>query len=251
MFGNIIYFDKKKIDEYKAVIKGQKNVEVDEYEVSNDKGLQLGLKGLGADLKASKSYTAKVQESLLYECDEFEKLLDGRDDYFDFTQSSDYDLSTISRGSIIKIDAYIEVPEAFDYTQTIDKFKPMLLEAMVDGGMEKSEQRTVELFMETSDTKVPIVVDFNDERMCSKLVSKNMLIKYEDMEEYEELEVTIIARITSGNMVSVRKAFYDPLKDFMTLNRMMRRSMGDRPEGMNEIFADKDYRTIEVLAIYQ
>ena len=38
------------------------------------------------------------------------------------------------------------------------------------------------------------------------------------MEEYEELEVTIIARITSGNMVNARKAFYDPLKDFMTLN---------------------------------
>lgn len=251
MFGNVIYFDKRKIDEYKAVIKGQKNVEVDEYEVSNDKGLQFGLKAFGGDLKASKSYTAKVQESLLYECDEFEKLLEGRDDYYDFTQSSDYDLSTISRGSIIKMDVYIEVPEEFDYTQTIDKFKPMLLDAMVDDGMDKSEQRAVEMFMETSDTKVPIVVDFNEELMCSKLVSKNMLIKYEDMEEYEELEVTIIARITSGNMVNVRKAFYDPLKDFMTLNRMMRRSMGERPEGMNEIFVDKDYRTIEALAIYQ
>ena len=72
-----------------------------------------------------------------------------------------------------------------------------------------------------------------------------------DMEEYEELEVTIIARITSGNMVNARKAFYDPLKDFMTLNRVMRRSIGGRTDGLYEIYADRDYRTIEILAIYQ
>ena len=78
--------------------------------------------------------------------------------------------------------------------------------------------------------------------------SNNMLVKYEDMEEYEELEVTIIARLTSGNMVNSKKAFYDPLKDFMTLNRVMRRSISD---GLYEIYADRDYRTIEILAIYQ
>ena len=78
-----------------------------------------------------------------------------------------------------------------------------------------------------------------------------MLVKYENMEEYEELEVTIIARITSGNMVNAEKSFYDPLKDFMTLNRAMRRSMERRADGLNEIYADRDYRMIEILAIYQ
>ena len=85
MFGNVVYYDKKKIDEYRSVIKGQRNLEVEEYEVSNDKGIQVDLKAFGADAKASKTYKAKVQESLLYNCDEFEKLLSGRDDYFDFT----------------------------------------------------------------------------------------------------------------------------------------------------------------------
>ena len=79
------------------------------------------LKAFGADAKASKTYKAKVQESLLYNCDEFEKLLSGRDDYFDFTQSSDFDLMTMSRGVIIKFDGYIKVPGEFDLTQTIDK----------------------------------------------------------------------------------------------------------------------------------
>ena len=61
-----------------------------------------------AKIKTMKTYKAKVQESLLYNCDEFEKLLSGRDDYFDFTQSSDFDLMTMSRGVIIKFDGYIK-----------------------------------------------------------------------------------------------------------------------------------------------
>ena len=109
MFGNVIYYDKNKIDEYRAVVKGQKNLQIDEYEVSNDKGVQIDLKAFGADAKASKTYRAKVQESLLYNCDEFEKMLMRRDDFFDFTQSEDYDLTTMSRGTIIKFDGYMSV----------------------------------------------------------------------------------------------------------------------------------------------
>lgn len=41
------------------------------------------------------------------------------------------------------------------------------------------------------------------------------------------------------------------MKDFMTLNRVMRRGIDGRTDGLNEIYADTDYRTIEVLAIYQ
>jgi hypothetical protein len=251
MFGNVVYYDKKKIDEYRSLIKGQRNLEVEEYEISNDKGVQVDLKALGADVKASKTYKARVQESLLYNCDEFEKLLRGRDDFFDCTQRSDYDLTTMRRGTIIKFDGYIKVPEEFDFTQTIGKFKPMLMASLVEDNMDQSEQEVLRVFLETSDTKIPALIDFDDQLMCSKLISNNMLVKYEDVEEYEELEVTIIARIISGSMVNAKKAFYDPLKDFMTLNRSMRRSIDERTDGLYEIYADRDYRTIEILAIYQ
>ena len=182
MFGNVVYYDKKKIDEYRSVIKGQRNLEDEEYEVSNDKGIQVDLKAFGADAKASKTYKAKVQESLLYNCDEFEKLLSGRDDYFDFTQSSDFDLMTMSRGVIIKFDGYIKVPEEFDLTQTIDKFKPMLIASLVKDNMDQSEQVALQVFLETSDTKIPVLIDFDEQLMCSKLISNNMLVKYEDMD---------------------------------------------------------------------
>ena len=61
MFGNVIYYDKNKIDEYRAVVKGQRNLQIDEYEVSNDKGVQIDLKVFGADAKANKTYKAKGQ----------------------------------------------------------------------------------------------------------------------------------------------------------------------------------------------
>ena len=87
--------------------------------------------------------------------------------------------------------------------------------------------------------------------MCSKIISSNMLIEYEDLEEFEEFEITIVARITSTSLVGKNKPFYDPLKDFMRLNRSLRRSISERTEGLYEIYADQDYKTIEVIAIYQ
>ena len=69
MFGNVIYFVKNNIVEDRAVVKGLRNLQIDEYEVSNDKGVQIDLKVFGADAKANKTYKAKVQESLLYSND--------------------------------------------------------------------------------------------------------------------------------------------------------------------------------------
>lgn len=145
----------------------------------------------------------------------------------------------------------VQILQLICYTQTIDRFKPLLVASIVNDSMDKPEQAAVKSFFETTDTKIPVLIDLREQLMCSKHISNNMLVKYEDMEEYEELEVTIIARITSSVMVKSQKAFYDPLKDFMTLNRVMRRSIEGRTDGLNEIYADKDYRTIEVLAIYQ
>ena len=77
MFGKIMYYDKKTIEEYKSLIKGQRQLEIEEYEVSNDKGASIDLRAISADAKANKKYTAKVVSSMLYDCTEFENLLSG------------------------------------------------------------------------------------------------------------------------------------------------------------------------------
>ena len=109
IFGNVIYYDDKKISEYCSVILGQQSLKVKEYEVQSDKSTKLDLRFIGGYLKGSKKYTAEVQESLLYNCDNFEKLLNDRDDFFDFTIKQ-FDIKTIGRGSIIKFNGYMFVP---------------------------------------------------------------------------------------------------------------------------------------------
>lgn len=251
MFGNVIYYDRKKINEYTALIRGQSNLQIDELEVVNDKGAQFDFKVVGADVNSNKTYKAKVLESLLNNCNEFEKMLSDRDDYLDFTERPEYDLQYVGRGTIVKFDGYIRVPEEFDLTQTIDKFKPLFVSSISTNDSDEAEQEAIRLFLETKDTKMPVTIEFGDYILCAKLNTNDLLISYEDMEEYEELEVTTIARITTNNVINKEKPYYDPLKDFIKLNRYMRRTMKERGEGINEIFAEDDYKTIEVLAVYQ
>lgn len=250
IFGNVIYYDDKKISEYCSVILGQQSLKVKECEVLSDKSAKLDLRFIGGDLKGSKKYTAEVQESLLYNCDNFEKLLNDRDDFFDFTTQKP-DIKTIGRGSIIKFNGYMFVPQEFDITQTIDKFKPFLMDSISSEIVDKTEQKLFKTFFESTNTKIPITLELEEALMCSKLISSNMLIEYENLEEFEELEITIIARITSTSLVGKNKPFFDPLKDFMKLNRSLRRSISERTEGLYEIYAGQDYKTIEVIAIYQ
>jgi len=232
IFGNVIYYDDKKISEYCSVILGQQSLKVKEYEILSDKSTKLDLKFIGGDLKGSKKYTAEFQESL------------------DFT-TKEFDIQTIGRGNIIKFNGYMFVPQEFDITQTIQRFKPFLMDSISSEIVNETEKQVFKTFFESTDTKIPIILELDDALMCSKLISPNMLIEYEDLEEFEELEITIVARVTSTSLVGKNKPFYDPLKDFMKLNRSLRRSIDERTEGLYEIYTDQDYKTIEVLAIYQ
>lgn len=196
MFGKIIYYDKKAVAEYKSVISGKPNLEIEEYDVSNDKGIIADLKLVSADVKASKSYKAKVQESDLYDCDLFEKMLIGRDDYFDFTISSDYDITTVPNRSIIKMDGYIEIPEDFDMMKVIDAFKPFILNMNQFQDMEEASRMALQTFLGSANAaKIPLVFEGEDTLFCSKIFQENMTISYEELSEIDE-NITILARVT-------------------------------------------------------
>ena len=250
MFGIIMYYDKKTIDEYKSIIKGQRSVKVEEYEISNDKGASIDLKAVSADAKANKKYVAKVVESLLYDCDEFEKMLSGRNDYFDFTKSNGLDMSTVPRGSIIKVDAFLEIPENFDIMQVIDRFKPLFMDSLEIDLVEETGKNVIKAFLGSATaTRIPIVGEVEDYLLCAKICQENLVSEYEEFEELDE-QVTVLARISSEE-IDCTKPFYDPLKDFMSLNRMMRRSMKDRGKELTALTVEKNYRKIDILAIYR
>lgn len=251
MFGKMIYYDKKTIDEYKAIINGRKPLEIGEYEVANDRGVGFDLRAISADAKATKKYTAKVIESMLYNCAEFERMLLGRDDYFDFTLSSEYDMSTIQRGCIIKLDSHLEIPEGFDIMQLIDRFNPLIMNSFDTEEMDQTGKEVLKTFLGNAKaTKIPLVID-NDEYLLSSKINQEYLIsEYEDLEEFEDEQVTILARMASG-IIKEDRPYYDPLKDFISLNRMMRKSIKNRGDELQPLMLDKKYRQIDILAIYR
>lgn len=209
------------------------------YERLKISGVEIRLRNIG-----------KVQESDLYDCDLFEKMLIGRDDYFDFTISSDYDITTVPNRSIIKMDGYIEIPEDFDMMKVIDAFKPFILNMNQFQDMEEASRMALQTFLGSANAaKIPLVFEGEDTLFCSKIFQENMTISYEELSEIDE-NITILARVTS-QFVSSTKPYYDPLKDFMALNRMMRKSMGDRGKEFSPIYVDDQYRMVEVLAIYR
>lgn len=250
MFGKVIYFDEATINDYKALITGKPGLKIEEYSVSNDKGLSADFKVLGADVKSAKSYTAKIQESNLYDCAEFEKLLSGRDDFYDITANPDYDISTIPNKCIIKVEGFIEIPEEFDMVKLIDAFKPMLLNANQFGGLEKDKREALEvIFANAQATKIPIQLDSDSALLCGKLLQQNLQIDYEELSDFDD-EVTVLARVITP-VLDKTKAYYDPLKDFMKLNRMMRKAINKSGNQFTPLFADTNYRTIEILAVYR
>lgn len=253
MFGKIIFYDKKTISEYKSLITGQKQVEVTEYEVANGKGFGIDFKGIKADINADKKYTAKVADSALYDCNEFESMLEKREgeDYFDFTESDDYDINTVPKGSIVKLEAKIHIPENFDLMQVIEQFKPFVM-ASVQSSSSISDQQEVlsSVIINAKATKIPVVFDSNENiLLCTKLNKDLIAIDYEDFVDDDE-EAVVLARVSSS-VKNAEKPFYDPLKDFMTLNRSMRKKITSRDEQINAIYVDEDYRIIDVLAIYR
>lgn len=242
MFGKVIYFDEVKINEYKSALLGKNSVKINQIEVSDDKGIGVSIPIANGSIKANKSYTAEIQNSLLLACNEFESVLSEKQvDYSDFTVSEQYDISTTPRGYIIKFNGILEIPEGVDISETLHKYKCFF-----------DESEEFSALIEGKSLSIPLLVELDNNLLCSKIDIEKLNIDYVELEDYENIEITILARMISTNKISKKKAIYDPLKDYITLNRQLRREFAnDRPEELAEIFADEDYYVVEVIAMYQ
>ena len=160
-------------------------------------------------------------------------------------------MSTIQRGCIIKLDSYLEIPEGFDIMQLIDRFKPLIMNSFDTEEMDQTGKEALKVFLGNAKaTKIPLVID-NDEYLLSSKINQEYLISdYEDLEEFEDEQVTILARMASG-IIKEDRPYYDPLKDFISLNRMMRKSIKDRGAELQPLMLDRKYRQIDILAIYR
>lgn len=253
MFGKVIYYDNDRIDEFVSLITGEKRVSVREIVHSSEKGGSIDIKVAGGSAKENFSYSASVKESFLLELAEFEKMLANRDDYLDF-YADEYSLDAVGRGTLVKLWGNIFVPEEFDLHHTIKKFKPILVSSMMlDNDFDADDIMAMNVLISNDDDiKIPVVVEYEDHKLCSMLNSRYLSCTFEEFEDIEDEEVTILARMAGSGAIRNTKAYYDPLKDFISLNRTFRRSMErDRGEGLEPLYLTEDYYKIEIVAIFQ
>jgi len=251
MFGKVIFLDTNKLNDYMVSATGKIVTKVNSMQITSDKDIGLDTSIISAGIKGTKTYEASILSSSLHEIEKFENAILNRDDFFNFQTRVDIDLETIPRGSIIKFDGYIYVPTEFDFTHLIGQFKSMISED-ITSDMEKSESAAFNKFFEIHNPKIPITSEITDYLLCSLIEAEHLKINYPELEEYETTEITILARVIASSFVPKIKPLFDPLKDFLSMSRAVRREIAsNRPDGMKSIYCDSDYKKIEIIAIYQ
>lgn len=233
MFANLIYYDKSRVDQYMALI--MKKAIVHAEDVQED-------------------VQSKMANYLL-ECSQFETLLKNREDYFDFVEGdSEVGIKDVRLASIIKVTGEIYVPESFDMVHLIDEYKTQIL-ASVEC-KDDDERAILNAVFNSSKIKIPIFCELGEE--CDywlgigKASQDNLLIDYNELEDLEGREVTIIAKIeTKKYYKDTPLKVFDIYKDFLGLNRALRKQIvNQKSEEYESIEIEEDYLGLELLAIY-
>lgn len=255
MFKNLIYFDSNKVAEYGAVLKGEKHLAINSVKVSSGKSLSAKVPILSGGINGSNEMEGEISENLILDCNEFEELLEskGKENYFNLLEN-EYDSETIPRTSIIRFEGVFRIPSEFDMMDLINTFKPMLSSSM-DLQNAQEEEIFKKMFAKDS-TKIPAFLEcsnFEERVGFAKLNSNNLCYELEHLEDFEDEEVIIIAKVISRkNVIDKSIVVFDIMKDLFSLSRGVRRQMGEQEiEGMESIKSDENIMLLEVLAIYQ
>lgn len=199
MFGKMIYYDEKTVADYYSY--ATRKIYSRLQNQSQESGINASLNVLSASAGVSKSNTSTYQmtTSLLLECKNFEKELVDRDDYLDFTTHDEFDIDSAERGTIIKFIGFIDIPEQFDMVQTLDRFKPFLMESINKQDWEEQNKNIAQtLFNGAGSFSIPLIFELAERTLCAKIKKENLLVSYDEIEEITEDEVTVLARISSG-----------------------------------------------------
>lgn len=230
MFGNIIYFNKSKIEQYATLLQGEKSI----IALFNDKSNNA---------------------NLLLACSKFEKMLKDRDDFVDFVSSDQsIAINEVKISSIIRAKGEVYVPEQFDMVHLIQEYKSLIVSAF--NCKDETERNILKSVLQSSKMRIPIYCELDDEcdfwmGIC-KISPDNLVIDYNDLEDCEGKTFTILAKLEArkyynGSPLPV----FDIYKDFLGLNRGLRRQLVlDKNEPFENISVEEDYLALELLAIY-
>lgn len=249
MFRSFIYLDQEKMYSYLRQIDADYANQPVEFSKKKTRGGSLGMDFLGLNAGTEIEEKRKVTKDVIKDYDRFEKKLEelSGSEYFDLALD-DYDINTVPRMSIIRVNGSFEIPEEFDMFSVAQKFMPLItsqIETTSD-----NERELMEAFLGKVSADIPIVMEDDELTIASKLSMGNLEEEYAELEEYNEQEVYMLCKVV-GIMQKDKVEIFNPLKDFIKLPRAVRRGMDSDTQGMEPILVDGPVLKVEVIAMYK
>lgn len=253
MFGHLIYFNSEKVAEYNAILVESEIIEYETVDVTKEVSGDANLKIVSGGKKSIENYHGKIVKNDMLTCNEFVKNLSGNDSYMDFIDSDiEYNGEYLTRGNIIRFESNVAVPEKFDLIKMWDTYKDHFHKELT-ASFSSDDLNTFGKLFETKELKIPVNLNIDGQLGCSLLISSLLKCDYEILESLEGEDVIILAKVISPSKKQTREIF-NPLTDFLALNRFIRRTANvekDLPVELEKIYAESDYVPLEILAIYQ
>lgn len=251
MFRSFIYLDKVRLYEYKKLIDGG-YISPKTISQKQTKTASTNLKRANLSFSREKDITTEYETDPFWDYDQFELSLTELEgeDYFDFISNGDsYDVISIPSMKIIRMAGNLLIPEEFDVFNLIDTFKSLFIGSIPTKN--DSEQELLNTFLGNTKADIPVVMETDDVAIVGKLNTAYLLEEYTALEDYEEQEVFVLCKVV-GVSRQQHVTIFNPLKDFIRLNRTMRRS-GNFKEGvgLDPIIVDGPVVKVEFIAIYK
>ena len=251
MFRSFIYLDKDKLYSYKRLIDGGR-IQPTSISQKKTKAATAGVSKTALSYSTEENITTEYDQDPFWDYDRFELRLSEYEgeDFFDFVINCDnYDLTTIPQMKIIKINGNMQIPEAFDIYSLVESFKPFLIgqiETKTSG-----EKNILDSLLGGAKADIPIIVEYDNCTVFGKLNTNYLMEDHTALEDYEEQEITILCKVV-GLAKQERVTIFHPLKDFIKLNRAIRRTGNfDRNNDFSPIIINGPVLKVEIIAVYK
>lgn len=246
-FRTFIYLDREKVNDYLNALglgAGQ----------SSSKKMLKGKVTLGpgeieAGIETNGGASKDTADSVAYDAFESALVAHAEDDYFDLL-SGGCDLDTLPPMSIFRCSGYVEIPESFDTFAMVSEFvQPLKKCGLMSFEGDPATTEFALSFFEQTKADIPILISGNEITISSKLKTSCIMgSDYRIIEDVEDEEVFVLCKVHSY-LRSSSVVIFDPKKDFLKLNRAIRRSMEETSD-LEPIRMDGPILKAEVIAIY-
>ena len=249
MFRSFIYLDQEKMYSYLRQIDTDYANQPIEISKKKTRGGSLGTDFLGANVGSEIEEKREVTNDVIKDYDRFEKKLEelAGSEYFDLVLD-DYDINTVPRMSIIRVNGSFEIPEQFEMFSVAQNYMPLITSQITTSS--DNERELMEAFLGKASADIPIIIEDEEITIASKMSMDNIEEEYAELEEYNEQEVYMLCKVV-GIMKKDKVEIFNPLKDFIKLPRAVRREMDSNSQGMEPILVDGPVLKVEVIAMYK